>query len=268
MKTTGMTGAFVAAAAVISLAACGGADEKAAAAAEAATVSSAAAASSEAAASSAAAAASESAVLKQRREAAASAAAQRSADAAAAAAAASASEAEARKVPTEYSGSGDDVVDITKPGDAKAVLATITYRGAHNFSVKGVDGDEDLLVNEIGNYSGTTLMDADDGNTTQLQITASGPWTIKLSDLTLAEPLNTGANQGSGDNVLLYRGSRGKAAITNQGEHNFAVIETSSNGGRDLLVNEIGDYSGTVPLSAGPSIIEVQSGGDWTIAVG
>ena len=31
-----------------------------------------------------------------------------------------------------------------------------------------------------------------------------------------------------------------------------------------LLVNEIGAYTGTVPLSAGPSVITVSADGNWT----
>ena len=34
-----------------------------------------------------------------------------------------------------------------------------------------------------------------------------------------------------------------------------------------LLVNEIGAYSGTVPLSAGPSILTVTADGAWTLAI-
>jgi hypothetical protein len=34
-----------------------------------------------------------------------------------------------------------------------------------------------------------------------------------------------------------------------------------------LLINEIGPYSGTVPLSAGPSVITVGANGGWTLTV-
>ncbi|WP_198417239.1 hypothetical protein [Cryobacterium sp. TMT1-2-1] len=32
-----------------------------------------------------------------------------------------------------------------------------------------------------------------------------------------------------------------------------------------LLINEIGAYSGTVPLSSGPSVIVVNADGPWTL---
>jgi len=246
--------------AVLSLSACGESDEEiAAASSSAASLSSAAAASS-------AADASRSAVTKSNQAKASSAAASRSAEAAVAAASASAAAEAARKVPTVFSGSGDDVVSITKPPGVDVAVATITGSGRSNFVVKALDGDQDLLVNTIGAYSGSRLMDTHVGGTTQLQVTSSGDWTITLSDPLIAPVLNAGPNSGTGDAVLLYQGSRSKATISGQSDSNFVVQEYSASG-QDLLVNEIGAYEGTVPL-AGPAFVEVQSEGTWSITVG
>jgi hypothetical protein len=257
-----LTSVAFAAVVAVTLAACGGGDPAADAAA-----SSAASLSSAAAASSSAAEASEAAVISSNRAAASSAAASRSAEAAAAAAASSAAAEAARRVPTVVSGSGDDVVSITKPPGVTVAVAAIEYDGRRNFAVKGLDGEEDLLVNTIGSYSGSVLFDADSGGTTMLEVTASGPWTITISDALLAPPLNAGANNGTGDAVLLYQGGgTTRAAISGQSEGNFAVVEYSS-GGSDLLVNEIGSYDGVVPL-VGPALVEITSEGPWSIAVG
>jgi hypothetical protein len=97
-------------------------------------------------------------------------------------------------------------------------------------------------------------------------VTASGPWTITLSNPRFAPALNAGPNSGSGDAVLLYQGGRGVAVINGQSESNFAVQQYSS-GGYDLLVNEIGAYQGTVPLAPGPAFIQVRSAGPWSIEV-
>lgn len=60
-------------------------------------------------------------------------------------------------------------------------------------------------------------------------------------------------------------GSAKKVKITNVGESNFAVHAVSLKAGRvELLVNHIGGYEGTVPLS-GPAMIQVASSGNWTI---
>ena len=77
------------------------------------------------------------------------------------------------------------------------------------------------------------------------------------------------ASAGTGDNVFLYSGEAGKLTATHDGKHNFTVIEETDEAfSFGLLVNEIGPYSGTVPLSAGPSVIVVGADGNWTLQVG
>ena len=59
------------------------------------------------------------------------------------------------------------------------------------------------------------------------------------------------------------------AALTHDGESNFVVFEETGDAfSMGLLVNEIGPYSGTVPLSAGPSLISISADGAWTAVVG
>lgn len=169
--------------------------------------------------------------------------------------------------PTVFQGSGDSVVSITKPGgDTGTVIATITGNRADRFfAVKALDGDQDLLANTTDPYSGSTLLDAGGGNTTQLQVQAVGPWSITLSDIRSAPLLNAGANSGTGDSVLLYRGSSGTATITgNQGARFFAV-EQYTGTGRNVLVNTTDPYQGSVPLAGGPALVTVQAVGSWTI---
>jgi hypothetical protein len=262
MRVTSTAAAVViAVTASLTLAGCGGESQ-----ADAATASSAASLSSADAASSSAAEASSSAVIASNRAKASTAAASRSAEAAAAAAASSAAAEAARRVPTVFSGRGDDVVDITKPPGVTVAVAAIAYDGGSNFAVKGVDGERDLMVNTIGSYSGSVLLDGKSGETTMLEVKASGPWTITISDALLAPALNAGANSGAGDAVLLYQGRTSRAAISGQSQGNFAVISHGS-GGSDLLVNEIGSYDGVVPL-VGPSLVEVTADGPWSITVG
>jgi hypothetical protein len=151
----------------------------------------------------------------------------------------------------------------------QAVIATIQGgQGGGNFVVKGVDGDQDLLVNVIGSYSGSVLMDVNGGNTTQLQVTATGPWSITLADPRSAPALNPGANSGTGDTVLVYQGAAGKATIDGPPVNDNFIVQEYSNDGDDLLVNEIGAYHGTVPLHQGPALIAVKAGGTWSITVG
>lgn len=68
------------------------------------------------------------------------------------------------------------------------------------------------------------------------------------------------------EETILYDGAAGKLAATHAGSGNFAVIEeTGEDFNFGLLINEIGDHSGTVPLSACPSVIVVNADGEWTL---
>ena len=70
------------------------------------------------------------------------------------------------------------------------------------------------------------------------------------------------------DDALIYQGPTGVAAITHNGASNFAV-KSYAEGSTfpDLLVNEIGNYSGSVRFP-GPAVVDLTADGDWTITVG
>lgn len=165
------------------------------------------------------------------------------------------------------SGAGDNL--ITLPEGVKAGMVTATHDGAMNFVVNALNADNettgDLLVNTIGSYSGTTVYGFDSfSEATSLQITADGSWTITIEPLSTAPIL---AASGTGDAVYLFDGSAGKLTATHTGSMNFIVQEeTDETFSIGLLINDIGEYSGTVPLSAGPSIINVKADGAWTLA--
>lgn len=171
--------------------------------------------------------------------------------------------------PTSQSGSGDGVVPI--PADAKAGLVAATYSGSSNFVIEGLNTENessgDLLVNEIGTYTGTTAFGFGISGKppVKLKVTASGPWTIKLSPISTAPTLASPAS-GKGDAVYLWTGKATTWAITHQGSSNFVVTNNGSGLlGHSLLVNEIGAYTGSVPVKAGPAITTIESDGAWTI---
>ncbi|MFA4842051.1 MAG: TM2 domain-containing protein, partial [Agrococcus sp.] len=147
---------------------------------------------------------------------------------------------------------------------------TATHSGSSNFVLQVLDAQNestgDLLVNTIGGYSGQTAFGLRSfGEGVRLQITADGPWGLTIAPLAAAAPL---APAGTGDAVLLYDGDAGALAATHDGGGNFVLIEeTAEMFSTGLLVNEIGAYSGTVPLSSGPSVISVTADGGWTLAV-
>jgi hypothetical protein len=168
-----------------------------------------------------------------------------------------------------YQGSGDSVVEIELPdGSGQAAVATIAHQGSSNFAVWALDSNmaqQDLLVNVIGNYQGTVLFNLSGNDTTSLEITADGAWSVTVRSLLSLEEFDGSPVSGSGDDVLIYRGKAGVAAITHNGSSNFAVWTYGDR--TDLVVNEIGAYSGSVRWTAGPSVVAISADGEWSITV-
>ncbi|MCX7521579.1 TM2 domain-containing protein [Microbacterium sp. STN6] len=171
--------------------------------------------------------------------------------------------------PLTQTGTGDSL--ITLPTGATAGIVTATYRGDSNFAISVLDAKNqstgELLVNTIGAYSGTTAYGFSSlAAGVTLQISGAGAWSVTLSPVSTAPDV---AASGKGDAVFLYDGGAAKLTATHDGSSNFTVMEETGKAFHyGLLVNEIGAYSGTVPLSAGPSAISVTADGNWTLAVG
>ena len=163
-------------------------------------------------------------------------------------------------------GAGDNL--ITLPAGATAGIVTATHDGTRNFSISVLDASNastgQLLVNTIGAYSGTTEYGFSSfGEDTTLQITADGNWSLTIAPISAAPAL---VASGVGDGVYLFDGSAGKLTATHDGSRNFSIVEETDEAfSMGLLVNEIGAYSGTVPLSSGPSAIVVSADGNWTL---
>lgn len=166
-------------------------------------------------------------------------------------------------------GSGDSVIDFAVPGDDPAV-PEFTYSSGSNFSVWSYTATGtrlDLLVNEIGAYQGARPVNFLDGETVgELEISASGPWTVRVRPLFDSPELATSL-QGTGSEVIVYTASASRLEATHQGSSNF-VVRAWSTSGRDLLVNEIGAYTGTVRIDPSTVIIEVEADGAWTLQTG
>jgi hypothetical protein len=165
--------------------------------------------------------------------------------------------------PIVHEGKGDDVVTLQKP-DGVAVLDFDCSRCSSNVVLK-TDGSETLLVNEIGKYKGRHLIDASSTSATStLTVNAAGSWKITVTPGLSALRSSTGEPfSGEGDDVVVLNGSAKKIAIENRGDSNF-VVKAVGGAFPNLLVNEIGSYKGTVPVST-PAALVITSGGKWTI---
>jgi hypothetical protein len=176
--------------------------------------------------------------------------------------------------PITLSGEGKAVEEFTIP-EGSAAIAEITHKGESNFSVQTVDtsGDSvDLLVNEIGDYIGTVLLNPAEGHPVAFEVDADGPWTMDVKPVAEAQVWDlSGTLDETGDSVVrLVPPSAGlnSLELTYDGEDNF-IVESYSGLGWDVLANEIGEFTGEVLLPDGTFLLEVTAnGGTWTATPG
>ena len=146
-------------------------------------------------------------------------------------------------------GKGKKVEEFTIP-EGSAAIAEITHEGESNFIVHTLDasGDSiDRLVNEIGDYSGTVLLEPpDDQQPVAFEIDADGAWTITVKPVALAKAWDLSTTlTGTGDSVhRLVPPSAGPVTLelTYNGERNF-IVQSYSDDGSEGLANEIGEFT-------------------------
>jgi hypothetical protein len=178
----------------------------------------------------------------------------------------------AAAVPTQnYSGTGNDVVTLTTPVEV-GIVEFDCPNCIGNTTVKSdASIDADLVSKFSGAYNGKVWIGMRGGSTSRLQITASGPWTLKVGGLDLASLYNpTVPVKGTGDDVVLYRTTPPTVTMTHSGKSNFSVlVMTDTIGYPDLAVNEIGKYSGRVmfPSKASDAVlVQITADGAWTMS--
>jgi hypothetical protein len=168
-----------------------------------------------------------------------------------------------------FSGRGDAVITITLLEGLTLIDAS--HRGSSNFVVWLRGSSDDLLVNEIGRYTGTRAAGVG-GGTFLLDVEADGAW-----DLVVREPRNqppsaervfSGASSGMIDFLALD--GLHTIAASHRGRSNFVVWLYDESGNQlDLIVNEIGAYEGTnaVRVSDGIYLLVVEADGAWGVRV-
>lgn len=173
--------------------------------------------------------------------------------------------------PVVYSGTGDDVVQITPPEGKYVFRITGNQEGRH-FSVKAYDSMAeyiDLLVNTTSQYSGVTYDPTQ--STAMLEVSATGDWTIELVSIYTMDALISGNSiSGEGDAVLQVFAPVLTADIQgNDASAHFSVKSYDMDGGYlDLLVNTTDPYSGTVMMGLDVSTLVISAEGPWTITAG
>ncbi|MGB1252023.1 MAG: hypothetical protein ACPG8W_15505, partial [Candidatus Promineifilaceae bacterium] len=164
--------------------------------------------------------------------------------------------------PIRKNGRGDNVVSISKPNEP--MIAIIKHTGSSNIIVTAWDGDRRQgLVNEIGNYNGTVALDFDGQHTDEIEVQADGSWTINIQSISSA-PAIYGSKSGTGDAVLIVGSLSSPVDVSHTGDSNFIVTVWGNS--RSGMVNEIGDYNGTVRLPGSAIVLEIIADGRWSIS--
>ncbi len=172
-----------------------------------------------------------------------------------------------------YSGSGDAVIDFSRPAGPAIVHVTGNAEsGYFGITSYGADGSYiDLLVNTADPYDGIRPLDFEGQHATRFQVQAPGAWTIEILPLSSAHTLWVpGSYSGANDDVIVLAGvTPDKATISGNGNAvYFGMIGYTASGAYgDLLVNTTDPYQGTVIVERGITLIEVMAEGGWTISV-
>mgnify|MGYP003337159628 CR=1 FL=1 len=169
--------------------------------------------------------------------------------------------------PVTSAGTGSSVVNL--PAGSSYGMVTAISTGSGVFAITELAADNtptgDLLVDTSGPYSGTTAygLVSVGAKATKLKIDASGPWHLTIAPLDKAPTLALPAKGGS-NAVYVYLGPAMNWKITHTAtaSSNFSVVQYAQM--PNLLVNAIGNYNGTVPVTAGPTIITIDASGPWT----
>lgn len=167
--------------------------------------------------------------------------------------------------PIVLSGTGNAVQEVSLPASlTDGVVVSTTHSGQSNLVVWALDQNlqqSELLVNEIGEYTGETLMAP---GARALRVEADGPWTISIAPVDSVPTFSTELS-GSGSSVVGYRGGEAALTVTHDGVGSFAVWEYPASGVGRLVVNEVGAFTGRATLGAGPSVIVIESDGAWSV---
>lgn len=174
-----------------------------------------------------------------------------------------------KSVPIALKGAGDTATDMFSLNQGYAIVKA-SHTGSSNFILHLLDqaGKKISLVNEIGNYDGSTFALIKNEGKHLLNVKADGPWSIEVSQSPTSEAKDAPASfTGQGDDVVFVNLKSGLTKFSSEhlGKSNFIVKVNGSS-----IVNEIGHYSGSSANSVqddGLYIISIRADGKWSITV-
>lgn len=167
-----------------------------------------------------------------------------------------------------YEGRGNKAVKIDLDEDYQHI-AKVTHDGSSNFVVESLGDSGDyiaLVVNEVGDYDGLRPLDLDREQPASLRIRADGRWKVTVTVADKA-PKWTGKASGKAGATLLRvdpAAADQEVRFTHKGRSNCALVVRGEQS-FDLLVNDIGRYSGDMVLPTGTQFVEIEASGSWTL---
>jgi len=174
--------------------------------------------------------------------------------------------------PQTFSGRGSDVIKFKKP-ITDAMLVTTTWNGPQDnntiYAIDAEGNDNDLLVNTIGSYKGTNLINLYEGDSVRaLKVEGSGSWKIRLRPVSAAKAWDgSGTYKGSSDDVInvkdVFDGLDSLRFKSTQADGNITVYGLGD--GEELIVNDIGNFSGKHLVPEGVVLFRVSSDGSWSM---
>ncbi|MCR6095620.1 hypothetical protein HXA31_10565 [Salipaludibacillus agaradhaerens] len=175
-----------------------------------------------------------------------------------------------KSVAISFSGTGDTATELFNLSDGFAVLE-FTHSGSSNFIVelKNESGASELVVNHIGSYEGANFELIPQSGDYLLDISADGEWSAEINQSYPSEIDDEPHSlSGKGDDVIFVNLENGlkRFEFTHDGDSNFIVLVN----GQTLLVNEIGNYSGSTTETVQDSAayaFEINADGNWTIEI-
>jgi hypothetical protein len=196
------------------------------------------------------------------------------------------SKAEAKKkkkkkaiAPIQISGTGKTATQLFTLQKGVSIFEITHTGGESNFAVTLMKSNGewvDLLVNEIGEYSGKRAIGIEKSGSYLLDIEADGNWTVNITQPRPTSGLKKPQTfTGKGDSVpqFLYFKKKGlvRFNMSHDGESNFAIWLMNGNGGLVyLLVNEIGSFSGSTAVripKKGVYLLDITADGNWSVNV-
>ncbi|MCK4222094.1 MAG: PKD domain-containing protein, partial [Dehalococcoidia bacterium] len=179
--------------------------------------------------------------------------------------------------PQTYSGVGKQVSPFFTLASGLATFH-MEHTGSSNFIILLLDNQGqwvELLVNEIGSFSGGKAVGIDTPGIHLLDIQADGDWAISVDQPTPTSApsppqMYTGHGQEFSPFFTLNSGLT-TFQLKHTGTSNFAVVLLDSQGDWvELLVNEIGSFDGSKAVSVDDSgiyLLDITADGNWDVSI-